>query len=190
MATTEDPPSAGRQPAPGSLQLVQRLVNTLDVETGRDEVSDPGHLREWLLDAGLIEPGAEIDAAAVTRVTSMREALREILGAHTGADVDAAAEELLQCEMCTLEVKIDAGGVRLVPSGEGIDRAVAAVLTAVAEASLVGTWRRLKVCRAQDCAFAFYDHSKNGSSCWCDMAVCGNRAKARRYRERVRSGAG
>jgi predicted RNA-binding Zn ribbon-like protein len=43
---------------------------------------------------------------------------------------------------------------------------------------------RLKVCPADDCQAAFYDKSRNHSAIWCDMAVCGNRAKVREYRER------
>ena len=40
---------------------------------------------------------------------------------------------------------------------------------------------RLRLCAADDCHWVFLDHSKNGSRRWCDMNVCGNRAKARRY---------
>ncbi len=47
-----------------------------------------------------------------------------------------------------------------------------------------GTWSRLKACAAEDCQFAFYDHSKNRSGHWCTMAECGNRAKVRSYRAR------
>jgi predicted RNA-binding Zn ribbon-like protein len=49
------------------------------------------------------------------------------------------------------------------------------------------TWDRLKACRLDDCQWVFYDHSKNRSRTWCSMRVCGNRAKARAYRERRRS---
>ena len=45
-------------------------------------------------------------------------------------------------------------------------------------------WKRLKACRLHTCEWAFYDHTKNRSGAWCNMAVCGNRAKARAYRER------
>ncbi|MCU0832618.1 MAG: CGNR zinc finger domain-containing protein [Rhizobiaceae bacterium] len=38
---------------------------------------------------------------------------------------------------------------------------------------------RLKTCPA--CGALFLDKSKNRSRAWCDMAVCGNRAKARRF---------
>ena len=49
-----------------------------------------------------------------------------------------------------------------------------------------GTWARLKACREDTCQWAFYDRSKNRSATWCSMAVCGNRAKARTYRQRHR----
>ena len=43
---------------------------------------------------------------------------------------------------------------------------------------------RVKICPADDCLWAFYDESRNGSRQWCSMAVCGNRAKARAHRAR------
>jgi predicted RNA-binding Zn ribbon-like protein len=61
---------------------------------------------------------------------------------------------------------------------------VAPIVAIVYEAMVDGTWERLKVCPADDCQWAFYDESKNRSGTWCDMAVCGNRAKVRAYRER------
>jgi predicted RNA-binding Zn ribbon-like protein len=48
------------------------------------------------------------------------------------------------------------------------------------------SWERLKACRAEDCRWAFLDDAKNHSRAWCSMKVCGNRAKARAYRERHR----
>ena len=49
-----------------------------------------------------------------------------------------------------------------------------------------GTWHRLKACPNPDCEWAFYDRSRNRSSRWCVMSECGNRAKARTFRERQR----
>jgi len=43
---------------------------------------------------------------------------------------------------------------------------------------------RIKKCAAPDCSGRFLDQSKNQSRRWCDMAVCGNLAKARQYRAR------
>lgn len=41
---------------------------------------------------------------------------------------------------------------------------------------------RMKICR--NCGWLFIDRSKNRSRAWCDMAVCGNRAKANRHYRR------
>jgi predicted RNA-binding Zn ribbon-like protein len=43
----------------------------------------------------------------------------------------------------------------------------------------------MRVCPNPDCRWMFYDHSKNRSGRWCQMAECGNRAKVRAYRERT-----
>jgi len=47
---------------------------------------------------------------------------------------------------------------------------------------------RLRECAADDCCWLFLDESKNRSRVWCDMRVCGNRAKARRHYARTRGG--
>jgi predicted RNA-binding Zn ribbon-like protein len=47
---------------------------------------------------------------------------------------------------------------------------------------------RVRECAGHPCGWLFLDHSKNGSRRWCDMADCGNRAKARRYRARKKEG--
>jgi predicted RNA-binding Zn ribbon-like protein len=39
----------------------------------------------------------------------------------------------------------------------------------------------MKTCRNPACRWAFYDTTRNRSAVWCDMAACGNRAKARSY---------
>lgn len=45
---------------------------------------------------------------------------------------------------------------------------------------------RLKQCGGENCGWLFYDTSKNGSRQWCDMKDCGNVAKVRRYREKLK----
>jgi predicted RNA-binding Zn ribbon-like protein len=42
---------------------------------------------------------------------------------------------------------------------------------------------RIKVC--EGCGAVFYDESKNRTRRWCDSSTCGNRARVRRYRERL-----
>lgn len=45
-------------------------------------------------------------------------------------------------------------------------------------------FERIKQCPAHDCGWLFLDTSKNNSRRWCDMATCGNRTKATRFRDR------
>ncbi|WP_407867028.1 CGNR zinc finger domain-containing protein [Phyllobacterium phragmitis] len=47
---------------------------------------------------------------------------------------------------------------------------------------------RVRVC--PNCHWLYVDNSRNRSRRWCDMTVCGNRAKARRHYERKRTGIG
>ncbi|WP_019173282.1 CGNR zinc finger domain-containing protein [Pseudaminobacter salicylatoxidans] len=42
--------------------------------------------------------------------------------------------------------------------------------------------RRLRIC--PNCNWLFVDRSRNASRLWCDMAVCGNRQKAKRHYRR------
>ena len=45
-----------------------------------------------------------------------------------------------------------------------------------------GYLRRLRIC--PNCNWLFLDKSRNSSRLWCDMAVCGNRQKAKRHYSR------
>ncbi len=66
----------------------------------------------------------------------------------------------------------------------GVSAALGRILAAVVRATDEGIWGRLKVCTNDACEWAFYDRSKNRSGKWCTMEVCGNRMKARTFRER------
>jgi len=39
----------------------------------------------------------------------------------------------------------------------------------------------IRECEGEDCTWLFLDHSKNRTRRWCDMDICGNRAKWHRY---------
>jgi predicted RNA-binding Zn ribbon-like protein len=70
------------------------------------------------------------------------------------------------------------------PAASGIEGAYGRLLSVVAQAMSDGTWRRLKVCLNDDCRWSFYDHSNARASKWCDMRICGNRAKQQAWRTR------
>lgn len=53
-------------------------------------------------------------------------------------------------------------------------------LTLIMEKDLLRTRR----CAGQDCGWLFFDTTKNNRRRWCEMRVCGNRAKVRAIRDR------
>lgn len=46
---------------------------------------------------------------------------------------------------------------------------------------------RLRACASETCRWLFLDTSKNHSRRWCDMKLCGNRSKVRRFQARTSS---
>lgn len=74
----------------------------------------------------------------------------------------------------------------VVPVGSGAAWAASAVWSEILLAQLDGAWSRLKLCRNEDCASAFYDTSRNNSGVWHDVRTCGNAANLRASRARRR----
>ncbi|MGW7072236.1 CGNR zinc finger domain-containing protein [Streptomyces sp. NPDC054855] len=170
-----------RAPAPGGLALIQALVNTLDVETGADALDTA----EGRGPFGLA-PGAEVVAAR-----ELRESLRVACLAHASHGPHAVAPplgQLLSRAPLLVAISADDGSAWLTPADPS--PLVSQVAAAIAEATAAGTWNRLKACEAPDCHWAYYDRSPAGRSRWCDMGVCGARAKMRAYRARKGAGGG
>lgn len=174
-------------PAPGRLALVQRFVNTVDLELERDLAATPEGLAGCLVELGLMQAGDPATEADVVGGQAVREALRGLLLANHDQrlpyPVDLATLNQAAAR-ARLRLRFQAGGApRLEPEAAGTDGALGRLVAIVSAAMADGSWSRLKACRADSCRRAFYDHSRNRSGAWCSMAVCGNRTKARRYRE-------
>ena len=170
-----------------SLKLVSEFVNTADLEDRRDELEHAEGLVRWLAAHRLVNGPVHATARDAAHARSVREALRELLRGNNGIDVDRDAASATLDEAARragLAVRFADGAIRFAPTKGGVDGGIALVLAAVGEAMADGTWRRLKACRSDTCRWAFVDHARNQSRQWCDMAVCGNRAKARTFRER------
>src|ERR671914_22880 len=69
-----------RAPAPEPLRVVQRFVNTTDLEDGTDELHSPAALAAWLRAAGLLASGA-----------APRAGRRRVLAAPFSARLEPAA---------------------------------------------------------------------------------------------------
>jgi predicted RNA-binding Zn ribbon-like protein len=181
------PQPAGRPPAPGRLGYVQAFLNTFwDLGGTGDEMwSSPAAYGAWLADRGF---GARATRADLERAVELREALRKVcLANHDGGEAPAAIATL---DRVAEAVAPAAGLTPSLASGaleaakDGPDAACALVLGIVLIARTDGTFERLKACPHAACGWAFYDYSRNRSSQWCSMRICGNRTKAQTFRRR------
>jgi predicted RNA-binding Zn ribbon-like protein len=178
---------APRTPAPGSLALVQRFINSNEMPDGVDELRTAELAIRWVRDT--VGADMEVSERDRERLVATREALRDLLEAHTGENVDPGVAVRLEKLLARAPLRpvLTTEGATLAVNCDGIDSFLGRISTAIVEATLLGTWSRLKVCRSESCRWAYYDHSKNGRSCWCSMRVCGSRDKARTYRARRRA---
>jgi len=179
---------AGREPAPAPLDLVQDFVNTEIPEWARDDLGSPSALAAWLAAHGLVEPGDPVSPEAFLRARALRSCLRSLaLANNTGRPPEPEVRDASLADIGPLPFAFDIGsngGPRVVPAGDGVDRALARLVAIAVTAAHDGTWPRLKACRKTSCGWLFYDRSRNRSSNWCSMTICGNRAKTADYRRR------
>jgi predicted RNA-binding Zn ribbon-like protein len=186
------PEPGDRAPAPGALRLVQRFVNTNDLEGGPELLPDAAALAAWLREAGLLAAGEEAGPEDHRRAIELREAIRDVVAAHAGLPHDPGATAVVNeaARRAGLRPVLDDPlSGRLEPAASGVDGALGRIVAAIHEAIAEGTWARLKACERDVCRWAFYDHSKNRSGHWCSMAVCGRREKNRRAYRRRRAAA-
>lgn len=67
-----------------------------------------------------------------------------------------------------------------------LDRMLWPVLRAAGDLLVSDRLPRIRECGGERCGWLFLDETKNRSRRWCEMGVCGNRAKARRHYDRSR----
>jgi predicted RNA-binding Zn ribbon-like protein len=166
---------------------VQAFVNTVDFENGVEELTDPAALESVLSVLGLLEGSDPLGPADLERALRVREALRALLLGNNGVEVERSTLETLEeaTRLGRLAVRFGADGrTALLPDAGGVDGALGRIVGVVHTAMADGTWPRLKACPRHICRWVFYDRSKNRSSRWCAMSVCGNRVKTTRYRRR------
>jgi predicted RNA-binding Zn ribbon-like protein len=170
--------------------LIKHFVNSWDLLEGEDSLSTQAQLVAWLASHDLVDADARATASELRQARELREALRALLLANNGVEVDAApANDVLDdvARRAGVELRFRDGRAGLVPRKGGVAGALGRIVAAV-QATMAGeAWERLKACRAEDCRWVFLDDAKNHSRAWCSMKVCGNRAKARAYRERHRA---
>jgi predicted RNA-binding Zn ribbon-like protein len=184
-------PGSESKPAPMPLLRVQAFLNTVDVEDDVDLLSEPATARDWLVEAGLLGRGSDLTDADLELAREVRDCLRSLLESD-GDDPEQEAADLetlrkLAAEHTARLTVGDGGVLGLVDvCGETLGDALFGLLLIIRGAQVEGTWSRLKMCANPDCAWVFYDRSRNQQGNWCNMAVCGNRLKNRQLRARRR----
>jgi predicted RNA-binding Zn ribbon-like protein len=180
---------AGRAPAPAPLDLLQDFVNTEIPEWAQDDLGSPAALSAWLVERRLLDPGAApASPDAFLRARTLRSCLRALALANTTGrppEPATAAAALGDLGPLRFGLAIGTEGMpTIAPAGEGVDRALATLAAIAVASAQAGTWSRFKACRKDTCGWIFYDQSRNRSSNWCSMTICGNRSKTAGYRRR------
>ena len=68
-----------------------------------------------------------------------------------------------------------------------LDRMLCPIVRSAAELLTSIELERVRECEGVGCGWLFVDVSRNRLRRWCDMKSCGNRAKARRHYERIKT---
>ncbi|MBB2973136.1 CGNR zinc finger domain-containing protein [Mesorhizobium sp. RMAD-H1] len=144
---------------------------------------------EELGGTALIPPGDEAEAG---KLLSLREAINALFREAATKDVVGAgrltaflSHGAALTDRLPPDMALSPGGA--LRSGQTLPLGVAAFLSGL---RLIQPERLSRVRVCPNCHWLYVDNSRNRSRRWCDMTVCGNRAKARRHYERKRTGIG
>jgi predicted RNA-binding Zn ribbon-like protein len=163
-------------------------------------------LVEWSLHSGILaatearhlnQEGKRTETNArvvLERALSLREALYRIFRATIAGrplqsvDLEILNDELLKARNHERLVRTKKGFTwQWVGREDAIDRMLWSVAHSAAEFLSEGDLSRLRECGGEECGWLFEDTSRNRSRQWCHMQDCGNLAKVRRFRTRLRS---
>jgi predicted RNA-binding Zn ribbon-like protein len=205
---TNTPPAADPGHAHGvDLDATFDFLNTADTDNGFRVEKLPGldDALAWFVERGVIHhEGAERvranaasqpdgAAADLDRVHAVRDALRDVaeaIASHRAPRASALntvnralhARQVIELVPAPDGVHVDHRHV-----GDPIDDALARLADPLVAELTGGQPERIKVCASETCQWLFYDASRTGRRRWCDMATCGNRAKAARHRARAKA---
>jgi predicted RNA-binding Zn ribbon-like protein len=165
---------------------------TLDVAL--DWLATRHVVHESLLEAERKRVADEPDAAArvLARIKRVRDALRNVAYA-VAEDRSPSTSALSEVNRALrareiIELEADEDGCRVGHRhvGDPVDDALARLAQPIVQAISAGNEERIRICANDQCRWIFFDESPTGRRRWCDMATCGNRAKAARHRARQR----
>jgi predicted RNA-binding Zn ribbon-like protein len=171
-----------------------------------DKLGDYSDLVAWSQHSGIVtatEAGRLIQESkrkaaeakvVFDRAMELREALHRIFKATvTGrmpqsVDLETVNDELLKARNHERLTSTEKGFKwEWVGSEAALDRMLWSIAYSGTEFLSTGDLLRLRECGGEECGWLFEDTSRNRSRQWCHMQDCGNLAKVRRFRTRLRS---
>jgi len=197
----------------GSLALVggAACLNFANTSSGRGTPLLQEHLRSyelllvWCVHAGVLSARAKrvlhglaaarraAAARILRRALALREAIHSVGAALSqGKPLPADALDIINREFAAAMAQARLRRVEdtfvLDWAGQppALDQVLRPLVRSAAELLLAPSHGRIKQCPGCGCGWIFLDQTKNRTRRWCEMEVCGSRAKVRRYRERQR----
>jgi len=171
------------RPLPGE-PLALDLLNTQWRASGGpvDLLATPDGTRAWLAAAGVTAAAA--DGTREALVTA-RQAIRDVLTGRGGTAARGRLGAVLGHGCLRLSLGPGMAPTRTLEVDDPAWQP--AVMAAVSLLDLLGQAPgRIRQCDHPACVLWFHDSTRNGTRRWCSMAVCGNRAKARRHYDRAK----
>jgi predicted RNA-binding Zn ribbon-like protein len=188
-----------------SLEDTFDFLNTIELESGSlvDHFATFEDAARWLVERGIVHAdapeelrqGGAGDDQALARVRAVRAALREVAHAVAeGRPADPASiaevnRAILARERIVLVSEPDGCSIGHSHVGDPLDDALARLVDPLVDEIRTDRADRVRICANDTCRWLFYDESRAGRRRWCDMATCGNRAKAARHRARAKAAA-
>jgi len=174
------------------------LINTLDWRFGnhgpKDLLSTYDDLLRFARESKLLDVRPQAPertrARALRRAIELREALADIFYARLDSHpAPARARATLErhFEAARRAQAIDwTRSPRLAwkwrAGSKSAELPVWALALSASELMTSDAVDRIRACDSPECRWLFLDTSKNHTRRWCDMKVCGNRVKARRFK--------
>lgn len=149
------------------------------------------HLTALALDRGLLAPEweARLEPApgatdkVMTEARGLRAAAyRSVTRTFDAADLDRVSRLAAEARTHQRLVRNDDGVSWELQPSAGLRAPLLAAAVAVVDLLTTTVVDRVRACPGHDCGWLFLDIS--GRRRWCQMAVCGNRAKVRAFVER------
>jgi predicted RNA-binding Zn ribbon-like protein len=179
-------------------RLCLDFANTVEsrpTERRRDLLESYADLAAWSRASRILSPADErallrrahrspARAARVLRqARSLREALFAAFAHRSRTAVDEIQKELPRAYRRPILRRFH---LLWGDDPRSLDGMLGPVLRSAVELLTSEELERVRVCGAEDCDWLFLDESRSRSRQWCNMASCGNRAKARRFYRRHR----